>query len=121
MITNVTTTGSSLVYVNIGGSSMPYINMQNPSAGMVRYNGNNQILEVYDGSVWVQLYGKNVDIQLSPIMQTAVDWVMKKMAEEAEWNKLAESNEAVKIAVENMRKAREQLEITTKLVKEHNE
>ncbi len=100
---------------------MSYINMSNPSAGMMRYNGNNQNIEVYDGSVWIQMYGKNVDINLSPMVQTAVDWAMRKMAEEAEYARLADSNEAVKIALENVRKAREQLDITAKLVKEHNE
>lgn len=102
---------------------MPYINMNAPSSGMVRYNGNNQQLEVYDGSsnVWIQLYGKSADIQLSPIIQSTVDWAQKKIAEELEWEKLAKTNDAVKIALENMKKAREQLDITAKLVKEHNE
>ena len=102
---------------------MPYINMSAPSSGMMRYNGNNQCMEVYDGgsNVWLQLYGKNADIQLSPILQTTIDWAQRKMAEEAEWERLAKTNDAVKIALENVRKAREQLDITAKLVKEHNE
>lgn len=102
---------------------MPYINMNAPSSGMMRYNGNNSCIEVFDGSsnVWLQLHGKSADIQLSPIVQTTVNWAQQKIAEEAEWEKLAKTNDAVKIALENMKKAREQLDITAKLVKDHNE
>ena len=102
---------------------MPYINMGAPSSGMMRYNGNNQCIEVFDGSsnVWLQMHGKNVDIQLSPQVQSVVAWAQLRMAEESEWEKLAKTNDAVNIALENMKKAKQQLDITAKLVKEHNE
>ena len=102
---------------------MPYINMNAPSSGMMRYNGNNQCIEVFDGSsnIWMQMYGKNIDIQLSPQVQTVVSWAQTRMQQESEWEKLAETNDAVKIALENMKKAKQQLDITAKLVKEHNE
>ena len=100
---------------------MPYINMNAPSSGMMRYNGNAKHLEVFDGStnLWIQVYGQTADIQLSPQVQSTVDWASKKMAEESEWEKLAVTNDAVKIALENMKKAKQQLDITAKLVKEH--
>ncbi len=102
---------------------MPYINMSAPSSGMMRYNGNNQCIEVYDGNsnIWIQLYGKSVDINVNGDAVAAVEWAKKQMREEMEWEKLAVTNEAVKIALENMKKARQQLDITAKLVKEHNE
>ena len=102
---------------------MPYINMNAPSSGMVRYNGNNKQLEVFDGSsnVWLQMYGQTADIQLSPQIQAVVNWANQKMAEELEWERLAKTNDAVNIALENMKKAKQQLDITAKLVKEHNE
>ena len=123
MITNITANGNSLLYVNTGGSTMPYINMNAPSSGMVRYNGNTKNLEVFDGSsnVWLQMYGQNADIQLSPQVQAVVNWANQRMADELEWEKLAKTNDAVKIALENMKKAKQQLDITAKLVKEHNE
>lgn len=100
---------------------MPYINMNAPSSGMVRYNGNSKNLEVYDGNtnIWMQMHGLTADIQISPQVQFAVDWANKKMAEESEWEKLAVTNDAVKIALENMKKAKQQLDITAKLVKEY--
>ncbi len=124
MINHITANNAgSLLYVSTGGMSMPYINMNAPSSGMVRYNGNNQCMEVYDGSsnVWLQLHGKTVDINLNGDVITAVEWAKKRMKEESEWEKLAVTNEAVKIALESMKKARQQLDITAKLVKEHNE
>ena len=102
---------------------MPYMNMSAPSTGMMRYNGNNQCIEVYDGgsNIWLQLHGKTVDINVNGDALAALDWAKKQMKEESEWEKLAVTNEAVKIALENMKKARQQLDITAKLVKDHNE
>ena len=124
MITNITANNaSSLLYVSTGGASMPYINMSAPSSGMMRYNGNNQCIEVYDGgsNIWLQLSGRTADINVSGEALAALDWAKKRMKEESEWEKLAVTNEAVKIALENMTKARQQLDITAKLVKDHNE
>ena len=102
---------------------MPYINMNAPSSGMMRWNGNNNCIEVFDGSInlWQQMYGKTADIQISPQLQTVVNWATQRIAEESDWEKLAVTNEAVKIALENMKKAKQQLDITAKLVKDHNE
>jgi hypothetical protein len=123
MIANITATGSPLIWVSSGGSNMPHINMNAPSSGMMRWNGNNNSIEVFDGSMnlWQQMHGKTADIQVSGDVQLAVNWAKKKIAEELEWEKLAETNDAVKIALENMKKAKQQLDITAKLVKEHNE
>jgi len=123
MIANITANGSSLLWVSTGGSTMPYINMNAPSSGMMRWNGNNNSIEVFDGStnLWQPMYGKTADIQLSPQIQAVINWANLKMAEESEWEKLATTNDAVKIALENMKKAKQQLDITAKLVKDHNE
>jgi hypothetical protein len=123
MIATITANGNSLLWVSTGGSTMPYINMNAPSSGMMRWNGNNNSIEVFDGStnLWQQMYGKTADIQLSPQIQAVINWANLKMAEESEWEKLAKTNDAVKIALENMKKAKQQLDITAKLVKDHNE
>jgi len=123
MIANITANGNTLLWVSTGGSTMPYINMNAPSSGMMRWNGNNNSIEVFDGStnLWQPMYGKTADIQLSPQIQAVMNWANQKMAEELEWEKLAVTNEAVKIALESMKKTRQQLDITAKLVKEHNE
>ena len=123
MIAHITANGSPLLWVSTGGSTMPHINMNAPSSGMMRWNGNNNSIEVFDGStnLWQPMYGKTADIQLSPQIQAVMNWANLKMAEESEWEKLAKTNDAVKIALENMKKAKQQLDITAKLVKDHNE
>jgi len=123
MIANIIANNNSLLWVSTGGSTMPYINMNAPSSGMMRWNGNNNSIEVFDGStnLWQTMYGKTADIQLSPQIQAVISWAHLKMAEESEWEKLATTNDAVKIALENMKKAKQQLDITAKLVKDHNE
>jgi hypothetical protein len=107
--------------VNSGGSTMSYINMSNPSAGMMRYNGSNQNIEVYDGNIWQMMSGGTATIETSFAANEIFAWAQKRMAEEKEWEKLAETNNAVKLALENMNQARQQLDITAKLVKDHNE
>ncbi len=123
MITNITANGNPLLWVSTGGSTMPHINMNAPSSGMMRWNGNNNCIEVFDGSmnIWQQMHGKTADIQLGSDIVVTVEWAKKKMAEELEWEKLAKTNDAVKIALESMKKAKQQLDITAKLVKDHNE
>lgn len=116
MINNIT--GMNNVVVNGGSSFMPYVNMNNYSAGMVRYNGNNQSMEVYDGASWLQISGNHASIDLSGSANAAINWAMRKMAEEVELEKLAQEHPAVKAAYENMKRAAEQLKATIILSKD---
>jgi dipeptidase len=102
-----------------GGSSLPYVssNISNPIQGMLRINGSE--MEVFDGSGWVKIYMSDANVGLSGPANSAIDWAIQKMEEEKEWEKLAESNQAVKIALEHLNKAREQLDITAKLAREY--
>jgi hypothetical protein len=43
------------------------------------------------------------------------------MEKEQEWQKLAESNKAVKIALDNLEEARRQLSITAELAREYEQ
>ena len=116
MINNMS--GSENVIVAGGSSFMPYVNMSNPSAGMVRYNGNNQCMEVYDGLAWLTMNNNHVNIGLTGAANAAIAWAMKKMAEEAELERLSDSHPAVKAAYENMKRAAEQLKATIILSKD---
>lgn len=116
---NRVTSSSPHMYA-AGGSSLPYVsyNPNNPMQGMLRINGSE--FEVFDGSSWVKMYMSNADIGLNSSANAAIDWAIKKMAEEEEWRKLAESNQAVKIALDNLEKARQQVDITAKLAREYD-
>ncbi len=93
-------------------SPQPYVNMSNPSAGMVRYNGSNYALEVYDGSSWMTL-SVDVSINVDSRLTTVVDWAMRKMSEEAEEQRLIKEHPLLK-------DAHDQYRVTLELVKKHN-
>ena len=118
MIKNVTSSSQHLYAA--GGSSLPYVssNMSNPMQGMVRINGSE--MEVFDGTAWMKIYMSDAHVGLSGPANSAIDWAIQRMEEEKEWKKLAESNQSVKIALENLNKAREQLDITAKLAREYD-
>jgi dipeptidase len=118
MIKNVTSSSHHLYAA--GGSSLPYVssNMSNPMQGMVRINGSE--MEVFDGTAWIKIYMSDANVGLSGPANSAIDWAIQRMEEEKEWKKLAENNQAVKIALENLNKAREQLSITAKLAREYD-
>jgi len=118
MIKSIST--SSPHMYGTGGGNFPYIsyNPANPAQGAVRINGSD--MEVFDGSSWQKIYMNNADIGLSSSANSAIDWAIKKMEEEKEWAQLAEKNQAVKIALENLEEARRQLSITAKLSREYD-
>jgi len=107
------------MYIHGGYNSGPYVNNSNTSAGMVRYNNNN--LEVYDGSSWLTITGSAATVGLSPVAESAIDWVVKRMEEEQEWEELAKTSKAVTIALENLNKVRAELKLIALLAKEQNE
>ena len=110
--------GMNNVVVNGGSSFMPYVNMNNYSAGMVRYNGSNQSMEVYDGGSWLQIVSNHASIDLSGSANAAITWALAKMSEEAQLERLAAEHPAVKAAYENMKRAAEQLKATIILSKD---
>ena len=110
--------GMNNIVVSNGNSFMPYVNMNNPSAGMVRYNGNNQSIEVYDGLNWLQMNSNNVSIDLSGSANAAIAWALTKMAEEAELQKMVHEHPAVRAAYEAFKRAGEQLKTTIILSKD---
>lgn len=97
----------------------PYISPGSQSSGMVRYNPNMSRLEVYDGNTWLEL-GGSATVNLAGSAQEILEWARKKMQEEVEYNKLAETNPAVQDALIKMRQAESQLRVVTALVKEDN-
>jgi len=94
MIKNII--GNNGINVMSGNSYYNYINMSNPSAGMVRYNGNNQNFEVYDGNSWLTFSGNSTMIELDSDTQNIISWARTKRAEEEYLKSEAEKNPAIK-------------------------
>jgi hypothetical protein len=89
--------------------------------GNMRYNTSNQRMEVFDGTNWVQLNMGSVSVGLNGEAESLLDWARERRNQELEWENLAASSEAVKIALENLEQAKRQLAITAHLAKEINE
>jgi hypothetical protein len=104
------------IRISNGYASTTYVNMSNPSAGMVRYNGNSNNLEVYDGSSWMTLNGAYPIIELDSDVLGVINWAKEKMNKEAKLQELAKTNATVADALTAFETAQEQLDIVATLV-----
>ena len=94
-----------------GFSSDPYIGGSTaPMTGMVRFVNSN--FEVYDGLVWRQIGSAFPTISLHEDAVKAIEWSMKKLAEEDKIKEICQRNPAVEIAYEHFKKASDQLKTT---------
>ena len=111
--------GISGVTVNAGNTSLPYVgpNSSNPMTGMLRIH--NTDMEVFNGSNWQILSTSYATVGLDQDVLDIVQWARKKRDEEMMWQSLAKDNKAVKIALDNLEQARQQLDITAKLSREY--
>jgi hypothetical protein len=111
--------GITGITVSGGNTALPYVgpNIQNPMTGMMRINGTE--IEVFNGSSWQQLATSYATVGLDQDVLDIVQWARKKRDEEMMWQSLAKDNKAVKIALDNLEQARQQLDITSKLAREH--
>ncbi len=88
----------------------------NTLVGQVRYNGSSQNLEVYDGTSWLMMASSYPTIELSPDVQSVLNWAKMKMAEEARIRELAAKHPAVAEALRAVEQAEEQVRIVAALV-----
>jgi hypothetical protein len=119
MIKGINSTGRYTV-VQDGTSMNPYIPPGGQSAGMVRYNTNMNIMEIYDGQSWKELSTSYASVGLTSEAESLLDWARNKMAEELQYKTIANKHPAVKIALENLERAKQQLDATIILSKEHD-
>ena len=118
MIGSVFPTGR---YVQVsGGTSSTYVNGYSGAQGVgnMRYNTSNQKMEVFDGSNWQQINLGSVSVGLNGEAESLLDWAREKRNEESMWQSLAKDNQAVKIALDNVEKAKQQLRITATLARD---
>ena len=121
MINNIIPSGR---YVQVsGGSASTYVNGYSglQGVGNMRYNTSSQHMEVFDGNNWVMLNMGSASVGLNGEAESLLDWAREKRNEELAWKSLAEKNQAVKIALDNLEQARRQLDITAKLAREYEE
>ena len=111
--------GTCGVTVSAGNTALPYVgpNANNPMTGMLRIN--NTDIEVFNGNSWQQLSTSYATVTLDQDILDIIQWARKKRDEELVWQSLAEKNQAVKIALENLEQAKQQLNITAKLARDY--
>jgi hypothetical protein len=104
-----------------GGSSLPYVsvNHNNPVSGMLRLNGSE--MEVFDGNSWVKIYASTANVGLNIEAEAAIDWAIKRQKQEQDWYELASSNEAVRIALDQLEQARTRVELTAILARDYEQ
>jgi len=104
-------------YLTVGHNAQTYYNnTSQPAAGMLRYHSGGRV-EVYDGNSWLTCSG-SANINLSPDAERALTWAIQKQREEQELEKLSKEHPAIQAAVENLRRAEEQLKTTIILSKD---
>ena len=121
MIKSITPSGR---YITVSGSNAnTYVNGYSGAQGVgnMRYNTSTQNMEVFDGNTWITLNMDYASVGLNGEAESLLDWARKKRDEELEWQNLAATSEAVKIALDNLEQAKQQLAITAHLAKDINE
>ena len=119
MIKGITQSGR---YVTVAsGTGSTYINSYGGAQGVgnMRFNTSNQNIEIYDGNNWQMLNMGYASVGLNSEAETLLDWAREKRDEELRMRALAEKHPAVKIALDNLNKAQEQLKATVILSKDY--
>ena len=119
MIKGITHSGRYL-QVNGGSPMNPYIPPGGQSAGMLRYNTNMNVIEAYDGQVWKEV-SSYASVALTGEAEALLDWARKKCDEEMQLDALARAHPAINFALDNLKKAKTQLDAIIILSKEHDE
>ena len=111
--------GISGITVSGGNTALPYVgpNANNPMTGMIRINGTE--MEVFNGSSWQMLSTSYATVGLDQDTLDIIQWARKNRDQEEKWYALASSNEAVRIALEQLEQAKTRLELTAILAREY--
>jgi hypothetical protein len=119
--------GGRYITVTGGSPGSNYVNNYSGAQGIgnMRFNTSNQNVEVWDGNTWITLQSSYATIQLEDDAIRLLDWAKRKMVEEEVMLSLPSDHPAIKIAKQNVNRAKqalkeaeEQLKITSILSEE---
>jgi len=101
--------GSVGIKVSGGDTALPYVpmNHENPIQGMIRVWGTD--LQVFNGSSWTVMPSSYATVTLDNYVLDLLDWVRKKKIEEEVLISLPNDNPAVKLARQNINRAKTEL------------
>jgi hypothetical protein len=112
--------GGEYLNVTSNKGAQPYINMSSnqPMVGALSYDPSIGQMKVYDGNSWMSLGGGSASVNLNPNAIGILKWAEKKMLEEAERERLAETNPTIRDLMDQIKQKEEQLNIVLTLIKE---
>jgi hypothetical protein len=113
--------GITGITVSGGNTALPYVgpNSNNPMTGMLRINGTE--MEVFNGSSWQMLSTSYATVGLDQGVLDIIQWARIQRDQESEWYKLASSNEAVRIALDQLEQAKTRVELTAILARDYEQ
>ena len=110
--------GNSGLTVTGGNTSVPYVNQNNnPMQGMIRVWGSD--MQVFDGTAWINMSTSYATVGLDQETQNLLNWAKSKQRQEIEILEKATKNEAVRLALENVKEAQDQLTIIAHLSRDY--
>ena len=102
------------------GLEQIFFTQNNVLSGTLRFNPVSKFLEVFNGHSW-SIVNTTLSINMTHDANQAIDWAIQKMNLEKEARQLAETNDSVKSALDNLNNAQEQLDIILTLIKNDEE
>ncbi len=119
MIKTVNGSGKYIM-VNGGYPATTYINTGSGymNVGDIRFNTNTQTIEIYDGNRWIEMNTSHASVGLTPDAERALDWANRKIAEEAELDRLAASNDTIADLVNQKKELDDKIKMVQTLMKE---
>ena len=120
MIKGITQSGRYTT-VSGGSASSTYISPGSSGAGMMRYNGNMNCIEVNDGISWKELSGSYASVGLTQEAEALLDWAREQRNKQQARKYAAESNPALKKAYEAIRRAEENFDILEAIAGKYDE
>ena len=90
--------GGDYLMVSNGGPVSQYFNNFSGAlnVGQLRWNPNNQNMEVYDGNSWVMMNTNHVNIDLTTRTKDILSWAEYQMVQDRELRKLMEKHPGLK-------------------------
>jgi len=111
--------GSRYITISGGQPGSNYISPGAVGAGMMRYNGNMNSIEINDGNSWQQLNMGYASIELTPDVESLLEWA--RIERDKQWAREAKmkNNPALKKAYEAMIRAEENYDLLESIAGEY--
>ncbi len=111
------------IMVNGGFPATTYINTSSGymNVGDVRYNTNQQRLEVYDGNMWIELSTSHASVGLTPDAEAALDWALAKRKEEAMLEEQAKNSPVIADLIKQKKELDDKIKMVQTLIRNNDQ